>query len=67
MKENNIIMSKLTNEELTQIQGGTIWSCDEPMPSYVSYRPNSCVYYAWLWAHCKPAPYCPPTTWNYCY
>lgn len=68
-KKENIIKSKLTEEELASIRGGagTIWVCDQAMPSYVKKKPRSSVYYAWMWGHCYQAQYCPPTTWNVCY
>jgi hypothetical protein len=64
--EKNVFLEKISGEELKTITGGA-YKCSTTMPSYVKQKPNSSVYYAWLYANCTYVSSCSPTTWNQCY
>lgn len=64
MKKNNLFLEKLSESELKSIKGGA-YKCP-PMPSYIKAKPNSSVYYAWVFANCTSVPSCSPSTWNSC-
>ena len=60
----NIVLEKLTENELKQVNGGA-WKCP-PLPSYIKPNANSSVYQAWLMANCTNVQSCTPNTWTYC-
>lgn len=62
----NILLSKLTESELQEVTGEAL-KCSTTMPSYVKKKPNSSVYYAWVYANCTTVASCKPSTWNHCY
>lgn len=61
----NVFLEKISEEELKTIIGGAL-VCSSPMPSYVKKKPNSSVYYAWVYANCTTTPSCGTATWNHC-
>ncbi|CAD5897031.1 Enterocin F4-9 [Carnobacterium maltaromaticum] len=64
MKKENALLKKMSLEEMSKIEGGA-YKCP-PMPANIKKKPNSSVYYAWVYANCSSVSSCSPTTWNTC-
>mgnify|MGYP007033742295 CR=1 FL=1 len=64
VKMGNKLLKKLSNQEMTEVQGGGYYYVQvcPPVPSYIKTKPTgkgiSSVYAAWMWTNCKQQKMC---------